>query len=407
LRLQAIGCALALLGAPGVSASAGDEGAPAGKAASRRHAGPSAEFDRIARSAAAAREAGKLAEAAEAFGKALRLRPEWIEGHWSLATTLYDLDRFGEAREHFRRVVAARPKDGVARALLALCDVRLKDYDAALAGLQESRALGIPNADVRSVAAFQFALLLNRGGAPEAAFEILRGLAVQGRDSPAVIEAFGLSTLRLRAMPEEVPPGKRDMVVLAGRGGYHMARGRRTAVGRLALEELVSRFPEEPGVHYAFGAYVAPEEPEKALLEFRKELARDPAHYPALLQIASLEAKRGHADLALPPAEEAARLAPNVPAARLILGRALLELGETERAVSELEKGAALAPESADIQFALARAYQRAGRAGDAEKARQEFLRLDRAAREKEAAPASGEVREPEAPPERSREGAS
>jgi tetratricopeptide (TPR) repeat protein len=368
-------------------------------------AAPPSQFDRVAKRAAAAREAGNLAEAAAGYAKALRLKPDWVEGHWALATTLYDLDRYGEARDHFRRVVAARPTDGVARALLALCDVRLKDYDAALTGLQEGRALGIPNAEVRAVAAFQFALLLNRAGAPEAGFEILRGLAVQGRDSPAVIEAFGLCTLRLRAMPEEVPPEKRDMVVLAGRGGYHMARGRRTAVGRLALEELVSRFPQEPNVHYAFGAYIVLEEPDAALAEFRKELARDPEHYPALLQIAALEAKRGNVDLALPPAEQAARLAPNVPAARLVLGRALLELGQTDRAVSELEKGAALAPESADLQFALARAYQRAGRNEEAEKARQEFLRLDRAAREKDAAPASGDVKEPETPPERSREG--
>jgi predicted Zn-dependent protease len=185
-------------------------------------------------------------------------------------------------------------------------------------------------------------------------------------------------------MPDEVPREKRDMVLLAGRGGYHMARGRRTAVGRLALEELVSRFPGEPNVHYALGTYIAPEDPEAAVVEFRRELARDPGHVPALVQIASIETRRGNAAEAVAPAEEAVRLAPDVPAARLVLGRALLELGQAERAVQELEKGAALAPESPDIQFSLARAYQRAGRGEDAERARQEFLRLDRAARERE-----------------------
>jgi tetratricopeptide (TPR) repeat protein len=339
-------------------------------------------FDRIVQQAAQAREGGRLAEAAGHYSEALGLKPGWIEGHWALATLLYDLDRYEEAREHFRSVVSARPQDGVALALKGLCDARLKDYDTAFAELQQARVLGVPTAEVRSVAAFQLALLLNRAGSPEAAFEILRGLAVQGRDSPPVIEAFGLSTLRLRLMPEEVPAEKREMILLAGRGGYHMARGRRTAIGRLALEELVSRFPAEPNVHYAFGAYIAPEEPDAAIAEFRKELARDPTHYPALLQVASIETKRGNPDKALAPAEEAARLAPDVPAARLILGRALLELGETERAVQELEKGAALAPNSPDIQFSLARAYKRAGREEDAERARQEFLRLERAAHE-------------------------
>jgi predicted Zn-dependent protease len=55
-----------------------------------------------------------------------------------------------------------------------------------------------------------------------------------------------------------------------------------------------------------------------------------------------------------------------------------LEAKDTQRAIEELERGAALDPESAPIQFALARAYQRAGRADDAERARQQFLKLDR-----------------------------
>jgi thioredoxin-like negative regulator of GroEL len=40
-----------------------------------------------------------------------------------------------------------------------------------------------------------------------------------------------------------------------------------------------------------------------------------------------------------------------------------------------------LAPESPEMRFALARAYQRAGRTDDATRERAEFLRLDRAAR--------------------------
>jgi tetratricopeptide (TPR) repeat protein len=362
-----------------------------------RKAASNAAFDRMVKGAEEARAAGRLADAAGQYREALALRPDWVEGHWALATVLYDLDAYEEAREHFRRVIAARPQDGTALALKALCDVRLKDYDAAFDDLKRARVLGVPNAEVRAVAAFQLALLVNRSGATEMAAEMLRGLAVQGKDSPNVIEAFGLTTLRLPLMPDEVPAEKKEMLRLAGRGGYHMARGRRTAVGRMAFEELVSRYPSEPNVHYAFGAYIAPEEPDAAIAELRKELARDPSHYQALLQIASVEAKRGNAERALAPAEEAARLAPNVPAAHLILGRALLEVGDTARAVQELEKGAALAPESADIQFALARAYKRAGREEDAEKARQEFLRLDRAAREKDGKTPSDEP--PETPP--------
>ena len=174
--------------------------------------------------------------------------------------------------------------------------------------------------------------------------------------------------LRLRQMPDEVPPEKRTMVLLAGRGGYHMARPRRTAVGRLALEELVSRYPSEPNAHYALGTYLAPDDPDAAAEEFRSELRLNPDH-------------RGGPDPARPPgdapgaarrrpcplAEKAVSLAPDVPAGRLVLGRALLDLERTDDAIAQLERAGQLAPESADVHFALSRAYQRAGRTEDAD----------------------------------------
>jgi tetratricopeptide (TPR) repeat protein len=354
-------------------------------------------FEQLVKRAGDARAAGRVDEALRHYGKALGLKPGWIEGHWAVATLLFELDRCAEAREHFRRVVAAQRQDGLAWAMTGLCDARLKDYDVALADLQQARGFGIKDPKVVSIAMFQTALLLNHAGNPEAAFEVLREFATQGKDNPAVIVAFGLSMLRLRYMPEEVPAEKREMVQLAGRGGYHLARGRRTAIGRLALEELVSRYPSEPNVHYAFGAYIAPEEPEAAIEEFRKELRTSPEHYPAMIQIASLETRRGNAKEAVPIAEQAVKIAPEAPAGRLVLGRALLETGEPVRAIQELEKGASLAPQTADIQFSLARAYQRAGRTEDAERARQEFLRLDQAAREQAGSDPGGN-KEPETP---------
>jgi tetratricopeptide (TPR) repeat protein len=381
--VRVIAVALLAVGLAG-AADARDAAKPAGTRT------PARGFDQLAREAEAARAAGRLADAVDLFRRGLARKPDWVEGRWSLATLLYDLDRHAEAAPEFARVIAARPTDGLAVALKALCDYKTKDYDASLTGLRKAHALGVPNADVDQVAAFHAALLLNRSGNPDAAFEILKAFAEKGRDDPPVIEAFGLFMLRQARLPEDVAPGEREMIRLAGRGGYHMARGRRTAIGRLALEELVSRYPSVPNVHYALGAYIAPDDPDGAVEEFRRELRATPDHYPSLLQLALIETQRGRAAEALPMAEQASALAPNVPAARLALGRALLDLGQTDRAVQELERGTALAPESPDLHFALARAYQRAGRAEEAERARQEFLRLDRARREPDPAASPG-----------------
>jgi cytochrome c-type biogenesis protein CcmH/NrfG len=63
-------------------------------------------------------------------------------------------------------------------------------------------------------------------------------------------------------------------------------------------------------------------------------------------------------------------------AARNVLGRVLLELGEVERAIQELGEGVRLAPSSPEMHFALARAYTRAGRKEDAAREREIFKRL-------------------------------
>jgi tetratricopeptide (TPR) repeat protein len=355
-------------------------GAPGGPRAAASTFQPAAEtFDALTKKAATAKEEGRFDEATELYRRALERKPSWLEGRWAIATLYYDADRFDEAGQHFRRVVEARPKDALALALLGLCAVQVGNHEEALALLMKARAIGIPNADVGSVASYQAALLLNRAGDPDGALEILRPFAMDGNDNPAAIDAFGLATLRLPMLPGEIPPDKRNMILLAGRAGYHMARARRTAIGRLAVDELVSRYPAEPNVHFALGMYLLPDDPAAAVAEFRRELAVSPDHHVAMIQIAFAELKRGRGADALPLAERAAALAPDSPAARLALGRSLLAVGEVEKGVAEVKAAVGLAPENPRLHFALAQAYQQAGRTQDADHEKREFLRLEKA----------------------------
>ncbi len=293
-------------------------------------------------------------------------------------------------------MVQAEPKNGLALALKGLCEFQVKNYERALGELQQARALSIPSPEVLSVASYHAAILLNRFERYEAAFEILREYSLQGKDSPGVIEAFGLSVLRLPYLPSEAPPEKREMVLMAGRAGFQMAKGRRSAAGRMAFEELVGRYPSAPNVHYAYGTFILPEDPDVALEEFRRELRASPNHYHAMLQIAYEQLKRGNYQEALPLAEKAVELAPNLFPARNALGRALLE-----SAIEELEAGVKLAPDNPELRFALARAYQRAGRNEDAARERAEFLKLDQATRAARSGPQSvgGKPEEAGSPP--------
>jgi tetratricopeptide (TPR) repeat protein len=191
---------------------------------------------------------------------------------------------------------------------------------------------------------------------------------------------MGLATLRMPFLPIETPPDRREMVLMAGRASYMMAT-RNTAASAKAFEALVARYPETPNVHYAYGVFLLQEEPDKAIEEFKRELKLQPEHAASLMQIAFEYLKRSDGASALPWAQQAVAAAPREFPSHKALGQALLETGDVDGAIKELLVGIKLAPDSPGLHFSLARAYQRAGRAEDAAREREEFTRLDRLAR--------------------------
>jgi tetratricopeptide (TPR) repeat protein len=257
---------------------------------------------------------------------------------------------------------------------------------------------------VLSAASYHTAILLIRFEQYEAAIDILRDFALQQKDSQAVIEGFGLAVLRMPFLPSEAPPDRREMILMAGRAGFHQAKGRASTFARQAYEELVSRYPTAPNVHYAYGVFLVADQPEAALEEFHRELRSSPNHVHAMLQIAYELMKQGKYDEARPQAEKARELAPNLFAAHYAMGRIQLETGDVEGAIKSFELGVKLAPDSPEVRFSLARAYSRAGRAEDAARERAEFVRLDKARRTARSGAQSvggkdGEPGEPVEPP--------
>lgn len=388
-------CAVVLLFALRCAASAGAQGVPADLKPANPPAqtskpnrkspanpdAPNAEFDRLVKLATEARQAERWEEAIDLYAKAVKLKPDYIEGHWYQGTAYYSLDNHTKCREIFRRVVTLAPTNGAAFAFLGLCEFGLKDYDRSLQHLLQSRILGVGDTgELGGVARYHAAVLMTRMEQYEQALETLGEFAGEGNDSPRVVEAMGIATLRMAMLPVEVPPDRREMVLMAGRASYMMAT-RNTAAAETAFQALASRYPETPNVHYAFGVFLLQEQPERAIREFHRELELQPNHAATLMQLAYEYLKQGDPQAALPWAQQAVAAAPNAFPPRKSLGQALLETGDVEGAIRELEVGIKLAPESPSLYFTIARAYQRAGRAEDAERARNEFTRLDRLAR--------------------------
>jgi tetratricopeptide (TPR) repeat protein len=380
LGLAATAPAIAQTGPAGASKPATQ--APASSARTpRKAAGGGAEFDRLVKAGTEAREAQRWEDAIDLYGKAVKLKPNYVEGYWYQGTAYYSLDDFAQCRNMFRKVVGLAPKNGAGFAFLGLCEFGLKEYDRSLQHLLQSRILGIGDVkDLGSVARYHAAVLMTRLEQYEQALETLGEFASEGDDNPRVIEAMGLATLRMPMLPNEAPPDRREMILMAGRASYMMAQ-RNTIGASKGFEGLAARYPETVNVHYAYGVFLLQEDPDKAVEEFKREIELQPGHPWSLMQIAYEYLKRGDAKAALLWAQQSVAAAPNAFPAHKALGQALLETGDIDAAIKELILGIKLAPESPGLHFQLARAYQRAGRMDDAARERAEFTRLDRLAR--------------------------
>jgi tetratricopeptide (TPR) repeat protein len=367
--------ALCCLTATGQALTPGG-GGPQASAPPKPTPAPAGRFDQIVRTANEARRAERWEEAIALYAKAVKLRPDFVEGYWHQGTAYYTLEKFPECRDAFRRVTRLSPKNGGAFAFLGLCEFGLKDFDRALQYLLQSRILGVDK-DVRAVVSYHAAIIMTRIEQYEQALQTLGEFAAAGNDSPRVIEAMGIATLRMAMLPNEVPPDRREMVLMAGRGTYMMAT-RQTAAAGTAFQTMVERYPETPNVHYAYGVFLLIEQPDKAIEQFKRELEIQPNHSASLLQIAYEYLKEKNAEAALPWAKQAVEVAPNSFGSHKALGDALLETGDIEGALRELQAAVRLAPDSPSTRLSLARAFQRAGRTEDATREREEFARLDR-----------------------------
>ena len=185
----------------------------------------------------------------------------------------------------------------------------------------------------------------------EQALETLGEFASEGNDNPRVIEAMGIATLRMPMLPIETPPDRREMILMAGRASYMMAtrntRGRRARLRGAGL--ALSGDAERPLRLRRLPAAGEGREGDRGV----QARARDPAGPPVVADADCVrvpEAGRRRRPRCR-WAKQAVAAAPNAFPARKALGQALLDTGDVDGAIRELQTGLKMAPDSPGLHF--------------------------------------------------------
>lgn len=123
----------------------------------------------------------------------------------------------------------------------------------------------------------------------------------------------------------------------------------------------------EPNVHFGLGYLLWTQNQfEEAAAEFRAELANMPDNAQALAYLADSEIQLGKLGDALPPAEKAVSIDPDVERAHVDLGILYSNVNRDDEAIGEFKKAIKLAPKDPDPHWRLGRLYHSLGRTAEA-----------------------------------------
>lgn len=335
-----------------------------------------ARFNQVSQAAARARDEGRSNDAVRLYTQALALRPSWKEGLWSLSTLLYQKEQYPEARDVLRRFVAYDPDLGLGWAMLGMSEFQTREYSRSLDHLQRAMAQGMgDHKDIAQSVFYYVAMLQTRFERYDDSMGLLIAMVKSGQEAGPLTELLGLAVLRLPFLESEIPSDRHEMVRMAGEAALALEAQRRDEAERL-FSSMVATYPNEPGVHFLYGAFLLDVRPEDGLRELKKELEVSPSSVPARLRLTEEYVKEQRVDLALPLAQEAVKLDPKRSPAHMMLGEVLVAKGDLGAGIKELETARDQSPQTVRIRWDLLRAYTTAGRAGDAKREKEEIEKL-------------------------------
>ena len=326
-------------------------------------------FGELVARATSAREQNDIAHAIALYGQAVQINAKWADGWWYLGSLQYGAGSYSDARDALSRFIELTPGAGAAQALRGLCEFETGEYSRSLKDIQGGISLGAANQPRNDkILRYHEAQLLTRSGRFEDALRSYAFFAKGEVAEPELPVAVGLAGLHNPLLPKEVKDDQRELYRAAGNAALRWMAGDEKA--QAAFQELFQRLPATPNLHYLYGYLMFATDPDQSLAEFKRELEVAPSNSAAQVMLAWGSLMRNNPAEALPYAMKAAASDPSLPAAQLVMGRSLLETGDTRGGTEHLEKALQLEPQNLETHLALAKAYSKSGREEDARRER-------------------------------------
>ncbi len=319
--------------------------------------------------------AAKAPDAPALYARALKANPSWKEGWWSFGSIQYERQQYADCAGSFERLTKLDGANASGWTMLGLCEKNANNPRAAIEHLRRGQQLGISVEAIDTAAKYALAELFTVTSSFEEALGVLAAASVSGKQGSAWTMLAGCAALWKPMLPNQVPAEDRELVFLAGRAFWDGA-ARRSAEAREGFDSLLAKYPTSPGVHYLYGSFELINEADRAVAEFEQELKISPDHPGALAALAAEYLRRGDPAKGMPYARRFVELHPDAFAGHALLGRTLVESGDMQAGVRELEQARQLGPNEPQTRIALASVYAKLGRAEDAARERREFLRL-------------------------------
>jgi tetratricopeptide (TPR) repeat protein len=283
---------------------------------------------------------GNIANAAAAFGQAIKLSPNYAEPYTNLGLLLDQSGRFEDALKHHRKALEINPNLADARHNLAMTLDHLGRYDQAIA--EWERALDLQPDHLHALN--NFGLALTRTGGLDRAVALLRRYVQLQPSDPEGYANLSTALVKAQRTDEALAAAKKAIELAPARAeGYSNLGSLYQKLGRLddAVQEFERALQIDPEFGLAHGnlgsAYEQLDRYDEAAVEFEKAAQLMPNYLLVFNTLSALYRSMNRDADSLHAADRALQIEPNHPDGHGNRAFALLSMGRLVEGFEEYE----------------------------------------------------------------------